>query len=125
MFQFAALGRFDFDARLLSVQSINDAKHEGGEDSEPDAAKQERGGRAASDNETSNRDLVWRDSRFAKERDYRSLDWRVDVSGKIQCALLRGIQNNALSETTLLCPRRRKTEWPHMPAHADDVIVNF
>jgi len=48
----------------------------------------------------------------------------VYVSWEIQRTLLRRIQDNALSETTFLWPRR-KTEWPHMPAHADDVIVNF
>ena len=67
MFPFPTLSRFDFDARLLSVQSIDDTKYESSEDSEPDAANHERRGRAASDDETSNRNLVWRDSRFAKE----------------------------------------------------------
>jgi len=38
MFPFAELGRFDFDARLFSVQSIDDTKHESSDDSEPDAA---------------------------------------------------------------------------------------
>src|SRR5438034_2497134 len=125
MFPFAAFGRFDFDPRKLSIESINDTERESSEESHPDAAKRKRRSRAATDHESCNRDLVWRDSRFAKESDYRGFDWRVDISGKIQCALLRRIQNNALSETTFLCPRRRKTEWPHMPAHADDVIVNF
>jgi len=67
MFPFAVLGRFDFDACLLSVQSIDDTKYESSEDSEPDAAKRECRGRAASDDESSNRNLVWRDSRFAKK----------------------------------------------------------
>src|ERR1700747_3753357 len=88
-------------------------------------AKHKSRSRAATDDESCNRNLVWRDSRFAKRRDYRGLDWCVDISRKIQSALLRRIQNNALSDTTLLWPRRRQTEWPHMPAHADDVIVNF
>ena len=67
MFPFAALGHFDFDARLLSVQSIDDAKYESSEDSESDTANCERRGRAATDDETCNRNLVWRDSRFAKK----------------------------------------------------------
>src|SRR6266496_2429157 len=67
MFPFAALRRFDFYARLLSVESINDVKYEGSEDSEPDAANRKGSGRAASDNETCNRNLVWRDLRFAKK----------------------------------------------------------
>src|SRR4029453_5172270 len=90
-----------------------------------DAAKRECRGRAASDDETGNRNLVWRDSRFAKKRDDCRFDWSVNVSGHVECSILRGIQNNALGETTFLCSRCGKTEWPHMPAHADDVIVNF
>jgi len=96
MFPFAALGRFDFYARLLSVESINDAKYEGSEDSEPDAAKQERGGRAATNDETCNRDLVWRDSRFAKKRDDCGFDRCVNVSRPVERSLLRGIENDAL-----------------------------
>jgi len=67
MFPFPALGHLDFDAGLLSVQSIDNTKYESSEDSEPDAAKRERRGRAATDDETCNRNLVWRDSRFAKK----------------------------------------------------------
>jgi len=67
MFPFAALGRFNFDACLLSVESIDDAKYQSGEDSEPDAANCKGRGRAASDYEACNRNLVWRDSRFAKK----------------------------------------------------------
>jgi hypothetical protein len=67
MFPLSALGHFDFDARLLSVQSINDAKYESSEDSEPDTAKRERHGCAASYDETGNRNLVRSDSRFAKK----------------------------------------------------------
>ena len=96
MFPFAALGRFDFDARLFSVQSIDDTKYESSEDSEPDAAKRECRGRAASDDETSNRNLVWRDSRFAKKRDDCRFDWSVNVSGQVECSILRGIENDAL-----------------------------
>jgi len=67
MFPLAPLGHFDFDARLLSVQSIDDTKYESSEDSEPDAAKRKGRGRAAFDDETCNRNLVWRDSRFTKK----------------------------------------------------------
>jgi len=67
MFPPAALGHFDFDAGLLPVQSIDDTKYERSEDSEPDAAKREGRSRAATDDETCNRNLVWRDSRFAKK----------------------------------------------------------
>ena len=42
--------------------------------------------------------------------------------GRIAKAIARELN---LSETTFVCPRRLKAEWPHMPAHADDVIVNF
>src|SRR5262249_31891167 len=125
MFPFAALGGFDFDARLFSVQSIDDTKYESSEDSEPDAAKRECRGRAASDEETSNRNLVWRDSRFAKKRDDCRFDWRVNVSGQVECSILRGIENDALRQLTILFAHDCETEWPHVPPHADDVIVNF
>jgi hypothetical protein len=67
MFPLPVLRCFDFDARLLSIESIDDAKYESSEDSEADAANHERRGRAATEDETSNRNLVWRDSRFAKK----------------------------------------------------------
>jgi len=67
MFPFAALGRFDFDARLLSIESIDDAKYEGSEDSKPDPTNDEGHGRTAPDDKAHNRDLVWCDSRFAKK----------------------------------------------------------
>jgi len=67
MFPFPAFSRFDFDARLLSIESVDDAKYESSEDSEPDAANHERRSRAATDDETYDRNLVWRDSRFAKK----------------------------------------------------------
>jgi hypothetical protein len=102
MFPFAALSRFDFDTRLLSIQSIDDAKYESSENSEPDAANHERRGRAATDDETSNRNLVWRDSRFAKKRDDYGFDWSVNVSGQVECSILRGIENEALRYTTAL-----------------------
>src|SRR6188472_3997553 len=106
MFPFPTLSRFDFDARLLSIQSIDDTKYESSDDSEPDVAKRECRGRAASDDETSNRNLVWRDSRFAKERDDCRFDWRVNVSGQVECSILRGIENDALHYTTALLWRR-------------------
>src|SRR5436309_2188908 len=109
MFPFAELGRFDFDARLFSVQSIDDTKYESSEDSEPDAAKRECRGRAASDDETSNRNLVWRDSRFAKKRDDCRFDWSVNVSGQIECSILGGIENDAFSQATVLLLRCEKT----------------
>src|SRR5262249_13675697 len=110
MFPFPAFGSFNFDARELSIQSIDDTESDGSEDSQPDAAKRKRCSRNATDDESCNRNLVGRDSRFAKERDYRRFNWRVDMSGKIQGAFLRRIQNDALSKTMVLCPRRRKTE---------------
>jgi len=67
MFPFAALGRFNFDARLLPIQSIDNTKNESSEDSEADPANCKGRGRAASDYEACNRNLVWRDSRFAKK----------------------------------------------------------
>jgi len=125
VFPFSAFGRFNFDPRELSIESIDDTERKSCDESHPDMAKHKSRSCRTTDDEACNRNLVWRDSRFAKKRDYRGLDWRVDVSWKIQSALLRRIQNNAFSDTTLPWPRRRKTEWPHMPAHADDVIVNF
>jgi hypothetical protein len=106
MFPFPTLSRFDFDTRELSIQSIDDAKNESSEDSEPDAANHERRGRAATDDETSNRNLVWRDSRFAKKRDDCRFDWSVNVSGQVECSILRGIENDALRYTTALLWRR-------------------
>src|ERR1700751_3399962 len=115
VFPFSVFGRFNFDPRELSIESIDDTERESSDESQPHMAKHKSGSRHTTDDESCNRNLVWRDSRFAKKRDYRGLDWRVDVSGKIQGALLRRIQNNSLDDTTLLWPRRRKTEWPHMP----------
>src|SRR5512132_2068874 len=106
MFPFAALGRFNFDARLFSVQPIDDTKYESSKDSEPDAAKRECRGRTASDNETSNRNLVWRDSRFAKKRDDCRFDRCVNASGQVECSILCGIENDALRYTTALLSRR-------------------
>jgi len=123
MFPLTALGHFYFDARLLSVQSIDDTQYESSDDSEPDTAKCECERCAASNDEACNRDLVWCDSRFAKTRDDCVFDRCMNVSRQVECSILRGIENDALCETTVLCPRRRKTEWPHMPAHADDIII--
>src|SRR4029077_12970462 len=92
---------------------------------EPDSTEHKRRGGAATDDETSNRNLVWRDSRFAKKRDDCRFDWSVNVGRQIECSILRGIENDALRFTAALLWRRWKTKWPHMPAHADDVIVNF
>jgi len=66
MFPFATLGGLNFDARLLSIQPVDDAKYEGSEDSDPGITKCECRGRAASDNEACNRNLIRCDSRFAK-----------------------------------------------------------
>jgi len=67
MFPLATVGHFDFDAGLLPVESINNAKYESSEDSESDTANCKGCGRAASDYEACDRNLVWRDSRFAKK----------------------------------------------------------
>src|SRR6516164_38614 len=122
---FTAFGGFDFDARELSIQSIDDTKDEGCENAEPDSTEHKRRGGGASDDKACNRNLVGRNSRSAKPRDDRGLDWRMNVRWEIERAVLCRIQNDALGQTTVLCPRRRKTEWPHVPTHADDVVVNF
>jgi len=67
MFPLATLGGFNFYARLLSIESIDDAKNESGNDAKPGMAKCECCGRAASDDETRNRNLVRRDSGLAKK----------------------------------------------------------
>src|SRR5213594_4425088 len=123
MFPLATLGGFNFDARQLSIQSIDDTKHQCSQDSEPDAAKHKSRSCAASDDKAHNRNLVWRDLRFAKKRDDCGFDRRVDVSGQVQRSFLCGIKNDALSPTAILLQRRTKTEWPHVPTHADDVII--
>jgi len=125
VFPFATFRCFYFDSRELSIDSIDNTEHESSEEPQPDIAKHKGRSGAATDDESCNRNLVRGDSRFAKERDYRRFDWRVDVSGKIQCAFLGRIQNNGLNESTCVFPRRGKTEWPHVAAHADDVVVNF
>src|ERR1700757_3351445 len=125
MFPFAAFGCFNFDPRKLSIKPIDDTERESSEKSRAGVAKHKSRSRATTDDEACNRNLVWRESCFPKERDYCGFDWRVDISGKIQGAFLRRIHNNALSKTAVLCRWRRKTEWPDAPAHADDVIINF
>src|SRR2546430_17138692 len=82
MFPLAALGHFYFDAGLLSVQSIDDSKYKSSEDSQPNAVKRECRGRAATDDETCNRNLVRRDSRFATKRDDSRFDRCVEISRK-------------------------------------------
>jgi len=67
MFPLATLGGFNFDARLLPVQSIDDTKYEGSENSKTHVANCKSCGRAQSDDEACNRNLVWRDSGFAKK----------------------------------------------------------
>jgi len=125
VFPFAAFGCFNFDPREFSIDSIHNTERERCEDSYADATKRKSGSRRATNDKTCNRNLVWRNPRFAKERDYRGFDRGMDVSREIQSALLRGIENNALSEMTFPCVRRCKTEWPHMPPHGHDVIVNL
>src|SRR5207247_11468404 len=102
MFPLPALGHFDFDTRLLPVESINDAKYESSEDSESDTANCERNGGAAADDKAHNRNLVWRDLRFAKKRDDCGFDRRVDVSGQVQRSFLCGFKNDALTPTAIL-----------------------
>src|SRR5437667_5645183 len=67
MFPLAALGRFNFDARLLAVQSIDNTKYKSSEDSQPHAANRKGDGRAASNHQARNRNLVWRDLCFTKK----------------------------------------------------------
>src|SRR4051794_34902095 len=110
VFPFAAFGCFYFDSRKLSIESINNTERESSEESDPDTAKHKGGGRAATDDESCNRDLVRGNPGFAKDRDYRCFGWCMDISRKIQCALLRRIQNNALGETMVLCPGRWKKQ---------------
>jgi len=123
MLPLATFSRFNFDARQLPIHPVDDTKHESREDSKPDAAHHKACGGTASNDETCNRNLVRRDSRFAKKRDQCGFNGRMEVSGHIERALLRGIQNDALRETMVLLARRRKTKWPHVPTHADDVII--
>jgi len=36
---------------------------------------------------------------------------------------LRRIENDPLSQTTVLLQRHPEADWPHVPTHADDVVV--
>src|SRR5215475_606773 len=121
---FAAFSGFNFDARELSIQSIDDTKDQSCENAEPDSTHHKRRSGATSDHQAGNRNLVGRDSCSAKARDDRGLDWRMNVRGDIERAVLCRIQNDAFSQTTVLCPRCTKTEWPDAPAHATDVIIH-
>ena len=103
---FAAFGGFNFDARELSIQSIDDTKDQSCENAEPDSTNCKGCGGAESDDKAGNGNLVGRDSCSAKARDDRGLDWRMNVRGEIERAVLSGIQNDALSQTTVLCWRR-------------------
>src|SRR5438093_6550897 len=102
----AAFSGFNFDARELSSHSIDDTKDQSCENAEPNSTEHKRRGGAASDDKAGNRNLVGRDSCSAKARDDRGLDWRMNVRGEIERAVLSGIQNDALSQTTVLCWRR-------------------
>jgi len=96
VFPFAAFGCFNFDARELSIESIDDTERESSEQSHPDVAKHKGSSRAATDDESCNRNLVWRDSRFAKNRDNCGFDRCVNVSLQVERSLLRGIEKDAL-----------------------------
>src|SRR5262245_18447481 len=100
---FAAFSGFNFDARELSIQSIDDAKAQSCENAEPDSTEHKRRGGAATDDRAGNRNLIGGDSRSAKSRDDCGLDWRMNVGVKIQGVVLRRIQNNALTQMTFLC----------------------
>src|SRR5258705_6130890 len=102
MLPFAAFGCFNFDARKLSIESIDDTECESSKESHPDAAKHKRRGGATSDNEAHNRNLVGRNSCSAKAMNDRGLDWRMNVRWEIERAVSSGIQNDALSHTTVL-----------------------
>jgi len=113
------------DPRKLSIESIEipNARASGiltrrGQAQTPQCAPQP-------DDESCNRDLVWRDSRFARERDYRGFDWRVDVSGKIQLPFWRRIQNNAFRDDDVPVPGTGKQSGRTCGAYLDDVIVTF
>src|SRR5439155_23096984 len=80
MFPLAMLGGLNFDARLLSIQSIDDAECESGGDSEPDAATHECSSRGASHDKSCGRKLVRGDSRLAKKWDECGVDRYVELS---------------------------------------------
>src|SRR5262245_7607843 len=99
---FPAFSGFNFDARELSIQAIDDSKDKSSENSYPDATEHKQRGGAAPDDKAGKRNLVGRDSCSAKARDYHGLDWRMNVRGEIECAVLCRIENNVLSQTTFL-----------------------
>src|SRR6266571_2093849 len=45
------------------------------------------------------------------------------LSGNVERSLLGGIENDPLSHAAILLGRRRKTDRPHAPTHADNVII--
>jgi len=47
----------------------------------------------------------------------------VEISRQVERSILGGIENDTLSQATVLLRRRRKTDRPHVPTHADDVII--
>src|SRR5262249_61243961 len=122
---FAAFSGFNFDARELSIQSIDDAKDQSCENAEPDPTEHKRRGGAATDDKAGSRNLIGRDSRSAKTRDDCGLDWRMNVGGEIKGAVLRRIQNNEWSDIPFLWLRSRKTERPHTPPHAHNLIIQL
>src|SRR5207247_5855261 len=49
----------------------------------------------------------------------------MQISRQVERSLLRRVENNTLGQTMVLLQRNAEGEWPHVPAHADDVIVLF
>src|SRR6266705_3400999 len=49
----------------------------------------------------------------------------MQISRQVERSLLRRVENNTLGQTMVLLQRNAKTERPHVPTHADDVIVLF
>jgi len=62
MFPLTALCGLDLNARLFSIQAIDDAKYQRSEDSEPSVTKCKCRGGNASDDHARNRNLVRRNS---------------------------------------------------------------
>src|SRR4029453_5907281 len=115
MLPLATLGRFDFDARLLPVQSIDDTKYKSGKDSQTNAACDKSHGSTASDDQSGNGNLVWRDSCFTEKCDNSRFDRCVKVSRQIKRPFLCGIENDPLSQAAVLLQRRPKTNWTQVP----------
>jgi len=97
VFPFSVFCGLNFYARLLPIQTIDDTKNKSGNDSQANAARHKGYRGTASDDKSCDRNLVWCNSRFAKERDYRSFDWRVNVSRQVERSILGGIENDPLS----------------------------